>query len=48
MGYAASYATINKDFVVVQGIILVFALIVVSVNLIVDLAYALLDPRVEA
>jgi peptide/nickel transport system permease protein len=48
MGSAASYATINKDFVVVQGIILVFALIVVSVNLLVDLTYALLDPRVEA
>jgi len=48
MGQALSYSTINKDFVVVQGIILVFALIVVSVNLLTDLAYALLDPRVEA
>jgi len=48
MGYAVSYSTVNKDFVVVQGVILVFALIVVTVNLATDLAYALLDPRVEA
>jgi peptide/nickel transport system permease protein len=46
-GSAVIYAAINKDFAVVQGIILVFALIVVSVNLCTDLAYALLDPRVE-
>lgn len=46
-GSAIVFATVNKDFVVVQGIILVFATIVVSVNLITDLMYALLDPRVE-
>ena len=46
-GSAIVYATVNKDFVVVQGIILLFAVIVVSVNLLTDLAYALLDPRVE-
>ena len=46
-GSAVVYATINKDYVVVQGIILVLALIVVSVNLFTDLLYALLDPRVE-
>lgn len=47
-GSAVVYATINKDYVVVQGIILVLALIVVSVNLLTDLLYALLDPRVES
>jgi peptide/nickel transport system permease protein len=46
-GSAVVYAAVNKDFVVVQGIILVFALIVVMVNLTTDLLYALLDPRVE-
>lgn len=47
IGSAVVYAAINKDFVVVQGIILLFALIVVSVNLFTDLLYSLLDPRVE-
>jgi peptide/nickel transport system permease protein len=46
-GSAVVYAAVNKDYVVVQGIILVFALIVVMVNLMTDLLYALLDPRVE-
>ncbi|MEZ5765708.1 MAG: ABC transporter permease [Xanthobacteraceae bacterium] len=47
-GSAVIFATINKDYAVVQGIILVFALIVVTVNLLTDLAYVLLDPRVES
>jgi len=47
IGSAVVYAAVNKDFVVVQGIILLFALIVVSVNLFTDLLYSLLDPRVE-
>ena len=47
IGSAVVYAAVNKDFVVVQGIILLFALIVVSVNLLTDLLYSLLDPRVE-
>lgn len=37
----------NRDFVVVQGVTIVFAVLVVLVNLGVDLAYALLDPRVK-
>jgi len=47
-GSAVVFATVNKDYAVVQGIILVFALIVVTVNLLTDLAYVLLDPRVES
>ena len=47
-GSAVVFATVNKDYAVVQGIILVFALIVVTVNLTTDLAYVLLDPRVES
>jgi peptide/nickel transport system permease protein len=47
-GSAVVFATVNKDYAVVQGIILVFALIIVTVNLLVDLAYAVLDPRVES
>ena len=37
----------DRDFPVVQGVTLVFAVLVVLVNLIVDIAHALLDPRVR-
>jgi peptide/nickel transport system permease protein/oligopeptide transport system permease protein len=39
-------AIIMRDIYVVQGSILVFAIAVVLVNLIVDLLYGLLDPRI--
>ena len=39
-------AALNKDFAVVQGISLVLVVAFVLTNLLVDLAYALLDPRV--
>ncbi len=38
---------VNRDFPVVQGITIVFALLVVVVNLVTDLVYSLLDPRVR-
>ena len=37
----------NRDFPVVQGVTLVFAIAVVAVNLITDLAVARLDPRIR-
>ena len=37
----------NKDFPTVQGVILVLATIYVVVNLIVDLSYAVIDPRIR-
>ncbi len=40
-------AIFNRDFPVVQGVTLVFALMVVAVNLLTDLAHAALDPRVR-
>jgi peptide/nickel transport system permease protein len=40
-------AIFNRDFPVVQGVTLVFAILVVLVNLMTDVAYALLDPRVR-
>lgn len=40
-------AIYSNDFPVVQGAILVYAFIVVMVNLTVDLTYAALDPRVK-
>jgi peptide/nickel transport system permease protein len=41
-------AIFNRDFPVVQGVVLVVSLIFVAVNLLVDLAYAALDPRIRA
>ena len=40
-------AIFNRDFPVVQGVTIVFAVLVVLVNLLVDLTYAGLDPRVK-
>ena len=40
-------AILNKDFPLVQGIVLVVAISYVGVNLIVDLLYAFLDPRIR-
>ncbi|MGQ4274630.1 ABC transporter permease [Terrihabitans sp. B22-R8] len=37
----------NKDFPIVQGSVFVLVIIVISVNLIIDLLYAALDPRVN-
>jgi peptide/nickel transport system permease protein len=37
----------QRDFPVVQGVTLVFGVLVVLVNLLADLAYAWLDPRVS-
>ena len=40
-------AIFNRDFPVVQGVVLVVSLIFVVVSLLIDVAYALLDPRVR-
>jgi peptide/nickel transport system permease protein len=40
-------AIFNRDFPVVQGVVLVVSLIFVAVNLLVDLSYAVLDPRIR-
>lgn len=47
LGTLMVQSILNRDFPVVQGITLVFALIVVLVYLLTDVAYALLDPRVR-
>ena len=41
-------ATLARDYPVLQGIILVFSGVYVLVNLGVDLAYVLLDPRIRS
>jgi peptide/nickel transport system permease protein len=47
MGQLLLLAVRNRDFTMVQGIILVYGAILVLVNLVVDLAYAYLDPRIR-
>jgi peptide/nickel transport system permease protein len=37
----------NRDVIVVEAVVLVFAVIVVLANLVTDLAYAVLDPRIR-
>ena len=40
-------AVLKRDYPVVQGLILVFAAAKVLVNLIIDISYAFLDPRIR-
>ncbi len=46
VGRLAIQAIYARDFPVVQAVVFVFAVIFVLVNLVVDLLYALLDPRI--
>jgi len=47
LGRLTVFAIFNRDFVLVQGVVLVLATVYVSVNLLVDLSYGLFDPRVS-
>jgi ABC-type dipeptide/oligopeptide/nickel transport system permease component len=47
LGTLVTQAVINRDAPVVQGVVLVAATAYVLVNLIVDLLYALVDPRIR-
>jgi peptide/nickel transport system permease protein len=40
-------AVINRDLPLIQGIVILFAVIFTGVNLVVDLAYAALNPRLR-
>jgi peptide/nickel transport system permease protein len=40
-------AILRRDLFVVQSVVLLFALVYVSTNLLVDIAYAWLDPRIH-
>ena len=35
----------NRDLIVIKNVVILFTILVLAVNLLVDLAYALLDPR---
>lgn len=47
LGTLVTQAVINRDFPVVQGCVLVAATLYVLVNLIVDVLYAVIDPRIK-
>lgn len=47
MGRLALYAIYQRDYPVIQGIVLVIAALFVLVNLVTDLIYALVDPRIR-
>ena len=47
IGLLAIQAINSRDMAVIQGVVIVAALIVMSANLLVDLLYALIDPRIS-
>lgn len=47
MGQVAYYALVRRDYPLIQGYILVIAIIYVLINLLVDIAYRIFDPRIE-
>jgi peptide/nickel transport system permease protein len=47
IGQAVTGAINNKDYALLQGIILLIAVLYVLINLVVDILYGLLDPRVR-
>ena len=47
MGIFGVNAMSNSDYPVIQGVVMLFAVVVLVVNLLVDLSYGWLDPRVQ-
>ena len=47
MGSLLITSILTRDYSIIQFVALVLALLVIVVNLLTDLAYALLDPRVS-
>ena len=47
IGTLAITGILSKDFPLVQGIVLLAAVVYVGINLMVDLSYAVLDPRIQ-
>ena len=40
-------AIIHRDFVVLQGVVLLAAAVVLALNLVIDMLYGILDPRIR-
>ena len=47
LGQLAVGAILQRDFTMVQGVVLVMFMMVVIINFLTDIVYALLDPRIE-
>jgi peptide/nickel transport system permease protein len=47
MGKLAVDGMLSQDYTIVQGVILVLAVVVVLSNLVVDMLYGWLDPRIQ-
>ena len=47
IGRLVVQSILRRDYPVIQGVILVIVVLYLVINLIVDLSYRLLDPRVE-
>jgi peptide/nickel transport system permease protein len=47
IGNMAIDAVINRDFPLIQGLILTFAVLFIALNLVVDVLVTLLDPRLR-
>jgi peptide/nickel transport system permease protein len=47
LGRALVTAVIERDIIVVQNLVLLYAVIFVAINVLVDLSYAWLDPRIR-
>jgi ABC-type dipeptide/oligopeptide/nickel transport system permease component len=47
MGRLAVTSVLNQDYPYVQGIILIVSAFVMTINLLVDLTYGWLDPRIR-
>jgi peptide/nickel transport system permease protein len=47
LGWLAITGTLNQDLPTVLGVVMLGAVAVVVMNLVVDIAYAFLDPRVR-
>jgi len=47
LGNLAIDAVINRDLPLIQGVVLTFALLFIALNLLIDMSYVLLNPRVR-
>lgn len=47
MGRLVLYAIYQRDYPLIQGIVLIIAMMFVVVNLLTDLLYAAIDPRIR-
>ena len=47
LGALLVQSVLNRDFPVIQGLVIVFGAMVIAVNILADLAYAVIDPRIR-